>query len=72
MLCTIFTGGPALFPVTCSVTPTLHVQLQVELPHQLLCSLLHDIKHIPDAVTLLQALLMTFEFISEVFDNQPF
>ncbi len=54
------------------MTPTLHVQLQVELPHQLLCSLLHDIKHIPDAVTLLQALLMTFEFISEVFDNQPF
>jgi len=68
----MLTGDPAFFPVTCSRTPTLHVQLHGELPHQLLCSLLHDIKHIPDAMTLLQALLMTFEFISEVFDNQPF
>ncbi len=54
------------------MTPTLHVQSHFELPHQLLCLLLHDIKHVPDAVTLVQALLMTFEFISEVFDNQPF
>jgi len=69
---TILTGDPAFFPVTCYMTPVLHVHLHIELPHQLLCSLLHNIKHIPDAVTLLEAVLVTFEFISEVFDNQPF
>ena len=64
--------GTCIFSCDLLHNTYIGVKLHVKMPHQLLCSLLHDIKHVPDAVTLLQALLMTFKFISEVFDNQPF
>ena len=40
--------------------------------YQLAGSLLHGIKHASDAVTLLQALLVTLELIPEILDNEPF
>lgn len=45
------------------------LQLQA---HKLFCSLLHYIKHVADAVTLLQTLLVALKLIPEVLDNEPF
>lgn len=52
-----------------------HIRLQAVVPwlcaYQFLGPILHGVKHIPDTVALLQALLMALELISEVLDNKP-
>ena len=40
--------------------------------HKLFSPLLHYIKHVPNAVTLLQSLLVTLKLIPEVLDDEPF
>ena len=50
---------------------TSDVQTAQRVTYKLLCSLLHNVQHGPNSVTLLQAFLVTLELISEVFDNQP-
>lgn len=45
------------------------LQLQ---PYKLFSPLLHDVEHVSDTVTLLQTLLVTFELIPEILDDESF